>query len=514
MSHLTIKSALAITCILVFSINVYSDIRGIYWNDILEDNSVPYDVKVTALDSLLACNPDQKIQLLHKKAYLQQQETRYGDLIGTYSELWKISKKSGVRAKTEILSGWTHALLNNGQFSDGEQKGVEMLRIDKPDSLRILDADAYISFAFSKMELGMPDAAKKDIESADSIIRKYRRSSRAEDALKTEIALLRIKATYFTEKNELQKAIHHLKHGLALCKDSLTKINLDGYLADIYRMASENAIAEQYYRKVLSFPGKWHNKSVSLNNYMDLLNSEGRYEESLSVYDSCASSIPANVTDVLSTNIMANRAVALGGVGRYREAFEMMTDAKVKRDSLNREFLSNNKFAVHDLEVVVAERERVAKDSQQTKNALLATILIAAILAGCIVALMIKVKRTKKQNLSMSERLRTIESEHRSVICNREETIGEQSRELISYTLQLAQVNELIDEILGITRRKECSDSQRIKQIQERVRQHGIQDNMWEAFQNYFKKIHPDFFTTLYEYHPSLSVNEVKNMKN
>lgn len=92
----------------------------------------------------------------------------------------------------------------------------------------------------------------------------------------------------------------------------------------------------------------------------------------------------------------------------------------------------------------------------------------------------------------------------------KEDKISTQNRELTVHALRLAQVNELTNDLISMTEDKSESATARLKNIQERLRQYELQDNMWDVFKTYFEQTHPNFFKTLYTLHPDLSPNEVR----
>ena len=52
--------------------------------------------------------------------------------------------------RLDILREWIIVLYMSGNMSAAAKKSIEFLKIEKPDSLRIIDTDAYVLLAFSK----------------------------------------------------------------------------------------------------------------------------------------------------------------------------------------------------------------------------------------------------------------------------------------------------------------------------------------------------------------------------
>lgn len=485
-------------------------LRATYWEDVVSDTSLPYYSRISGIDSLLKHgNPDSP-RLLKQKARLLSDVLMYSRSADTYENLWNVSSDLPIDQKLEILREWIIVLGMAGNMSKAAKKSIEFLKLEKPDSLKILETDAYVSLAFSKMELGMTDKARQELECARNIFEKYKKYASPANSRAMEITLIRAEITLLTLQGKHKEAIESMRRAFELAEDKLTKTNLYGYLADIYLGAGDYEAAERYYRKILETDFSYHNRAVTVCNYMDLLISRKRYQDALDVLADNIGRIPFRVKDITMSNLIANKAEALAGTGEYEEAYRLMHNAKVMRDSINTAFLAGDHLAIYELEQEATQKDEALKQADRLRMWLWIVIAVLFIALLCTTWLAMKWHNEKEINKSNARILATADMDHRKKMNVKEDKINTQSRELTVHALKLAQLNELTNSIISIIEDKSESASSRLKNIKDRIRQYELPDNMWDVFKTYFEQTHPDFFKTLYTLHPDLSPNEVR----
>lgn len=485
-------------------------LRATYWEDVVSDTSLPYYSRISGIDSLLKHgNPDSP-RLLKQKARLLSDVLMYSRSADTYENLWNVSSDLPIGQKLEILREWIIVLGMAGNMSKAAKKSIEFLKLEKPDSLKILETDAYVSLAFSKMELGMTDKARQELECARNIFEKYKKYASPANSRAMEITLIRAEITLLTLQGKHKEAIESMRRAFELAEDKLTKTNLYGYLADIYLGAGDYEAAERYYRKILETDFSYHNRAVTVCNYMDLLISRKRYQDALDVLADNIGRIPFRVKDITMSNLIANKAEALAGTGEYEEAYRLMHNAKVMRDSINTAFLAGDHLAIYELEQEATQKDEALKQADRLRMWLWIVIAVLFIALLCTTWLAMKWHNEKEINKLNARILATADMDHRKKMNVKEDKINTQSRELTVHALKLAQLNELTNSIISIIEDKSESATSRLKNIKDRIRQYELQDNMWDVFKTYFEQTHPDFFKTLYTLHPDLSPNEVR----
>lgn len=150
-------------------------LRTTYWKDVVSDTSLPYCSRISGIDSLLKHENSGSSQLMRKKARLQADILMYSRSADTYEKLWSMSPDLPIAQKLDILREWIIVLGMAGNMPTAAKKSIELLKLEKPDSLKILETDAYVSLAFSKMELGLTDKARQELAYARSTFEKYKK---------------------------------------------------------------------------------------------------------------------------------------------------------------------------------------------------------------------------------------------------------------------------------------------------------------------------------------------------
>lgn len=150
------------------------------------------------------------------------------------------------------------------------------------------------------------------------------------------------------------------------------------------------------------------------------------------------------------------------------------------------------------------------KEAEKLKTFLWIAITALITVTMLCVWSLIKWRKEKKITAETTSKIIAVETAHKMQLHTKDNCINSYSRELTSHALQLAQINELTNEILSITAAKDESASIRLRKIQDRIKQYELQDNMWQLFKIYFEQTHPDFFKALYRSHPDLSPNEIR----
>lgn len=485
-------------------------LRSTYWEDVVSDTSLPYYSRISGIDSLLKHgNPDSP-GLMRQKARLLSDVLMYSKSADTYENIWNVSSDLPIVERLDIMREWIIVLGLSGNMSKAAKKSIEFLKLEKPDSLKILETDAYISLAFSKIELGMTDKAKDELACARKTFEKYKKYASPANERIMEITLIRAEVSLLTVQGKHKKALESIKRAFELADDKLTETNLLGYLADIYLEAGDYEAAERYYRKILDTDFSYHNRAVAVTNYMHLLISQKRYREALKVLDENLTRIPFRVEDITTSNLISNKSDALAGTGNFKEAWKLMRKAKVMRDSINTAFLAGDHLAIYELEQEASQKDQALKQAGRLRVWLWIVITVLFIALLCSTWLAMKWHNEKEINKSNANILATVDLDHRKKMNIKEDKISTQNRELTVHALRLAQVNELTNDLISMTEDKSESATARLKNIQERLRQYELQDNMWDVFKTYFEQTHPNFFKTLYTLHPDLSPNEVR----
>jgi tetratricopeptide (TPR) repeat protein len=210
------------------------------------------------------------------------------------------------------------------------------------------------------------------------------------------------------------------------------------------------------------------------------------------------------------------------------EAFEFLTKHKIIYDSIYQasrskqiaemqaRFDSQNK----EKEIMLLRQEK-ALNQTYLIIAVLAIIFLAVVSALIINRQKMKIRNERelaeKESQLMEERKTLFEAELR----NRElaeqqlhDQIEYKNKELASYTLNLIQKNEILENLKEAVDEIKSAPETQIKQkltgLVNMVNYSFHLDRDWENFKIHFEQVHQDFFKKLIERHPDLSANDLK----
>lgn len=83
-------------------------------------------------------------------------------------------------------------------------------------------------------------------------------------------------------------------------------------------------------------------------------------------------------------------------------------------------------------------------------------------------------------------------------------------RELLTMSMQLSESDNLISELKQISYDSMKSGSEILKELKGKLRTNNVNGDNWEMFKSYFDKIHPHFFTLLFDRHPDITAGEAR----
>lgn len=106
----------------------------------------------------------------------------------------------------------------------------------------------------------------------------------------------------------------------------------------------------------------------------------------------------------------------------------------------------------------------------------------------------------------MTAELNDIESRHTASLSDTLRDLSETKRRIVSLTLKLTQVNDLVRK--AIDRESREDDSERLVSLREGMKHIDLNRNVWETFDLLFEQTNPRFYQYLGERHPDLTKGE------
>lgn len=287
-----------------------------------------------------------------------------------------------------------------------------------------------------------------------------------------------------------------------------TTININTAL--IYMKIGKTREAEQYYREILGRRKPSYNYGVALVNITHLLNEQGRFDESLQLIDTHRDAFTCLNTDLFSTYLMGNHAVALAGKGRYQEAYDELMKSKLRTDSIYFNTRTEESVLNFEIDNLTVEKEEGQATIRQ-KNIwlwILAAVLIlisaSAVTAGIVSRR--RRDRERKRSDELEEKCGELEETIRALEAKKEEMAGAIS----SQTLRTEHLMRTIGAVGAYIGDSSMSPAKKVNEINKVVKQADISGDTWQLLSMSFETINPAFFKSLAEKCADLTTNDMR----
>lgn len=487
-------------------------LKSAYWRDVVNDVTKPLAQRLATVDSLIAAagDPTARFEMLDVKLSLLKQNRQWTECLNIIDQMTGIDTEMSPRRHIELEDRRLQYLTHAGRYAESFRRSYAMLKEPVADSLKILMIGPLINIAFIKIELNMLHGYPSELTTTDSLLRVYAPKSRASDVEQNKELLLRTKVSYHTATGELETAMAEINQVMEMARTEEEKAMLYGYIADIYNEAGDREMAEHFYLKTIDCNPDLVNRMVAVCNLMDLLNNQGRYGETIDLYDRLIKAENLNTTTMLWLNVSSNYAKALNGVGRHAEAFDRLYDNVILRDSLFSSITGEDKISSFQLEdELLSKNEELAYAAKRSKLQLsvIGLLLLCIALAIRIITRQIRRRQASEKAIATLKHQLAETNEH---VSEQNRELDARGIELSSRLLQMASIQENISEISSLVKSRNATPPERLKAIRERIRDIESNTNLWAMFQTYFEKTHPGFFRRLYELHPDLTSNETR----
>ncbi len=279
--------------------------------------------------------------------------------------------------------------------------------------------------------------------------------------------------------------------------------------------------AVQYFEKALAFSARGYG-SFDDNlylSYMDVLLSSGNTEEAYRIYkDAQARDIfkNANLGDTynfytVSAKVLEAKGLYKESAGKWKEARSVSDSlAKFNENRIARELQHKYKSSVLEKEVELGKlAEKNLRHEVEVRTLYLLVALLSCIsLVGLVLYYRLK-NRYKIQEIEKLEESNSSRSAENAVLQDnlrlKQQIIEQQQHELAGNALEMANLNEKIEQILEKT-----SSSGKMSDLTRMLNDLKSTDKNWESLLLRFKKLNPDFMDKLQARFPELSQSELE----
>ncbi len=359
----------------------------------------------------------------------------------------------------------------------------------------------------------------------------------------------------YKRTNRVNKAIYQYEKAAGLFKEvkefkaaSYALSNIGG----IYMEQKDFKKAERYLNEALAIKRELKNEievSQMLKNLGDLYMEMGLFEKSIKYHNDGLAIARKLGSKVEQSQSLQSIAETYAKVNNYKKAYEFHQQYKLMSDSLVNE---KSKKAIYNLKIsyeTEKKEQQISFLSKQNRNQKITNIIISIALVLSFLTMLLlysrfkmrkKVLKAKKyqaeaeleeqkavqKQQELQSKLRLEEEQRKQeelktqaelTLLNNEKLQAEldySHRELSSTTMYAYQKNEIlnkINEIIVQLTPENKETKEKVKELKGIVKNNLDDENDWERLKLHFEKVHPDFFCSLHEKHPSLTQHELKH---
>lgn len=481
-----------------------------FFNQQLADKTVDDATKAAYVDSLLALSHVDSCRLLCLKGDLCFASLKYRHAASAYIKALNFSALNEAQICHLLYNiGLSHYY--TGKYDQSIKYAQKLQGLEKEDSLECFDIYAYTLLCNNYIRFQRLDLAWKYIDDAQKRLKKiFLTEGRKNDVL---CLFHRTLASVYRSKEDYQQAFAEISEARKYSVDNLSALSCDLISATIYEKNTEPEIAAQFYTRILANPIKHYHKAVALNNYIFYLLQCREYASIISIYESDKALIDSLQNEHLRLSIYNTIALAYGNLNDFKSGYTFLNIASEISDSLfsyeNRKYISD---ITHSYELSqLSDANNSLSRQKETLALVLVTIGVMLLLAVAAIFLLLrKMKRVKRRESELRIRLDNFDKFHADTLRTSYDEIDSKNRKLVTLTMQMAQINDTLNNIIRQISDAETTDTDKLKTIASEIKTLNYQENMWNTFRVYFEDSHKTFFDNLFRRHPDLSNGEIK----
>lgn len=385
-------------------------------------------------------------------------------------------------------------------------------------------ATTYVNLGSAYEQMRQFDDAMNCYEKTLAIAQKIGHKSLVAHAMTNIGGVLLAKGKFEEAKRNLQEALD----GQKAIEDKRGMVFTYANMGEWHRAKSDFKEAEAFYLKAITLADELGDQSSSLFALHGLSKTflqTGRLKDAetyLAKSEAIANSL--HTTHWLEQTYLLYSKVD-SARNDFQQAYERYKSYKLLEDSIF-SFRKSTQIAklkeIFESERKDAEIKLLRQETTINRIYLVIAVLvvIAVIAAGIVIVRwnIIRAKRTRelaeKESMIMENR-RIIEMQKRKIA---EEQLRDQietkNKELTTYTLNLIQKNEILEEVReklqSIRTSPDTEMKAKLNALINSINFSFSQDKEWENFKVHFEQVHERFFDNLREQYPDLTPNDMK----
>jgi tetratricopeptide (TPR) repeat protein len=299
-------------------------------------------------------------------------------------------------------------------------------------------------------------------------------------------------------------------------------------LAKLYRITGQPARAEELYSKAITLTDDLGDQATSLTpryGLCELYFTQGKLSDAVVHLEKFQA-----IAQSLHTAYWLEQAYLLhskvdSARNDFKGAYKWFKSFKALEDSLF-SFRKTTQIAklkeIYESEKKDSEIRLLRQEKKINQIHLAGAILIAIVILGLAITVarwkVLQAKRKKElaeKESQIFENRRIIELQKRKLAEEHlREQINHKNKELTSYTLNLIQKNETLEEIReklqNIRNEGETDIKVKLNSLIHSINFSFTQDREWENFKVHFEQVHESFFENLRQQYPDLTPNDMK----
>lgn len=504
------KFFLPILLILITRFTLCADHKTAFYYQRLNNPEVDPRLKLEYADSLLADKNNNTDSLLQLKIKWAHEVGNHEEVIDAYEKLGYNLRSTGIAEECSLRLSYILSLANKNLYVRNMSQCLDLIRLNKPDSLIYYDALAYSTIHDFIRQSNIPfreDYIQK-VKDILEYAKKKNLPHHSVDRIKRALHAMRMK-TAIIEKN-YDTVLEEADSLLKLPMTEYEKESLEANMAYVYMMIGQYDAAENYFLKILNSGKTSYNSGICLMNYTHMLNLQGKYQQTLELINKYDYAANALNKDIYYSHLLGNKAIAQSHTIGYEKAYQTLLDNKEVEDSLY--FNSGIKdglllFDYTSKMEKISDLENSLSSKSKLNWILAISGIVALIIAATAIGIMLKKNR---QNALLKADLEKYGEELQEKERIEASNIQNERGKLAAQLLQFAKIEETMSSISDIASSRAKSADERIKQIREVLSIARTENDTREIFERQFEQAHSQFFKKLFAHHPDLSSSEAR----
>lgn len=489
---------------------IHADNNVAFYMQRIASRDIDLDSKLQCIDSLLSMKVTGMDSLQFVKLDIAVETGKNDIALNTYKLLRDSNKSFSIDKECDLRFKYINTLIAGKLYYECLNECIGLLNLNKPDSLiyynayanEILDEFTH----YMKIELGIDYIAEttKLIEYAE---KKKLSSSVLNKILRALHNQKLMRAIYEQDYESALKEVTVLEK---IPASKLQKAQLDTNIAYIYMQIGKPELAGNYYQRLLSEKELFYPHAVALMNYTHLLNSQGKYDESLHLLDKHKEIYSFLTGDLYQTYILSNKAIAEFNSGKIVQGFNDMMYAKQLTDSLFLNSKYQNGVLAHKLYIKQGEIASTAPHITFMRKLIWTAAFIVAALLIIVTLTYFKLEKTSHRLIDMTKDYESLKSLYNRLLKNKQQEMQEDNGKIAAKILQLGAIQESFSSIETALSNKRKSAEEKIEIIASIMGNTNKHTSMRDLFEHQFEQAHAPFFKNLYAAHPDLSPSEAR----